>query len=272
MATLSELISTFERLWPLAGAEGWDAPGLVTGDANAQVKRVLLSVDVTADLIAEAIGDFDLVLSHHPYLMRGVTSIAQTNAKGSVLSTAIRNDLAIYAAHTNADIVSHGVSAAMASTLGLVDALPLVPSASDPKIGHGRIGRLAQPMLLGEFARHIAKTLPATATGVRVAGAYAQQVSLVALCGGAGDSFIDAAVAANADVYVTSDLRHHVVQETREAASLNGFQPALVDVSHWAAEWLWLEVAAEQLRALHPNLEFVVSDLRTDPFDFVITQ
>ena len=94
----------------------------------------------------------------------------------------------------------------------------------------------------------------------------------VAVCGGAGDSFIAAAASAGADVYVTADLRHHVVQEARESALLGDNPLALVDVSHWASEWLWLSAAASQLQAVHPSVEFVVSDLRTDPFDFVITQ
>jgi putative NIF3 family GTP cyclohydrolase 1 type 2 len=94
----------------------------------------------------------------------------------------------------------------------------------------------------------------------------------VAVCGGAGDSFIQAATSAKADVYVTADLRHHVVQDAREAAALSDGTPAIIDVSHWASEWLWLEQAAQELRKLHPEVEFEVCDLRTDPWDFVITQ
>jgi putative NIF3 family GTP cyclohydrolase 1 type 2 len=74
------------------------------------------------------------------------------------------------------------------------------------------------------------------------------------------------------DVYVTSDLRHHPVQDAREHSALSGGTPAIIDVSHWASEWLWLDIAAEQLGVLFPNVQFVVSQLRTDPWDFVVTQ
>lgn len=269
---LGQLIAAFEKLWPLDGAEGWDAPGLVTGKHNQRVSRVLLTVDVTREIVDEANdGEFDLVLAHHPYLLRGINSLDESLAKGATLSNAIRAGLAVYAAHTNADIVTTGVSQVMAEAFGIQDALPLVPGA-EKNVGHGRVGNLAAPIKLGDFARLIAKVLPSTATGVRVAGDFEQLVQRIAVCGGAGDSFILAAVDAGADVYVTSDLRHHPVQDAREQAQISGGTPALIDVAHWASEWLWLEVAAGQLANLFPNVQFVVSQIRTDPWDFVVTQ
>lgn len=269
---LGQLIAAFEKLWPLSGAEDWDAPGLVSGISSQRVSRVLLTVDVTREIITEAIdGEFDLVFAHHPYLLRGVKSLDESGPKGATLSNAIRAGVSIYAAHTNADIVANGVSAAMADAFGIQNARPLV-AASEPSEGHGRIGELPNEMRLGDFARLLAKVLPSTASGVRVAGNFDQPVRRVAVCGGAGDSFIPAALASGADVYVTSDLRHHPVQDAREQALLKNGSPAIIDVAHWASEWLWLDVAAEQLSNLFPNVQFVVSQIRTDPWDFVVTQ
>lgn len=269
---LGQLTAAFEKLWPRGGAEDWDAPGLVTGKESQRVSRVLLTVDVTSEIIAESIdGEFDLVFAHHPYLLRGINSLAESTAKGATLSNAIRAGVSIFAAHTNADIVENGVSAVMAEALGLQNASPLVAGQQE-SVGHGRIGNLAAPIKLGDFARLIAKVLPSTATGIRVAGDFDQEIESVAVCGGAGDSFIAAAGSAGADVYVTSDLRHHPVQDAREQSLLSGGVPALIDVSHWASEWLWLEVAAKQLSKLFPNVQFVVSQIRTDPWDFVVTQ
>ena len=269
---LSELIEHFEELWPLPGAEEWDAPGLVSGDVNQRVSRVLLSVDVTAEIMAEAAdGEFDLVFAHHPFLLRGVQTLAESSAKGKVLASAIRASVAIYSAHTNADIVDQGVSATLASIFGITAAKPLV-AASDSKTGHGRIGKLASPISLGDFARKVAGVLPSTAGGLKVAGDFDQVIHTVALCGGAGDSFISNALTDEADVYVSSDLRHHPVQDAREQSLASGKQMAIIDISHWAAEWLWLEVAANQLAERYPAVQFVVSHLRTDPWDFVVTQ
>jgi putative NIF3 family GTP cyclohydrolase 1 type 2 len=127
-------------------------------------------------------------------------------------------------------------------------------------------------MQLGDFARLIAKVLPSTASGVRVAGNYEQMVSKVAVSGGAGDSFISAAQASGADVFVTADLRHHPAQDAKEYALVARSPMALIDVSHWASEWLWLDVAAEILAKEFSNIQFVVSQIRTDPWDFIVTQ
>ena len=268
---LRELLAVLEGFWPASGANDWDAPGLVTGSPEARISRILLTVDVTHEVLAEAIdGGFDLIIAHHPLLLRGVKSLAEDTAKGSIVATAIKAGVAIFSAHTNADIVPNGVSAALASAFGLNGAVPLVETGL--AVGHGRIGRLAEPQTLGDFARALGKSLPSTATGIRVAGDFASQVQTVALCGGAGDSFIEAAYAAGADIYVTSDLRHHPVQEILERAKAEGREFGLVDISHWAAEWVWLDWAAADIQGRFASLQVVVSELRTDPWDFTVTQ
>ncbi|MDR5700162.1 Nif3-like dinuclear metal center hexameric protein [Agromyces aerolatus] len=268
---LRELLETVERLWPLSGAEGWDAPGLVTGDPHGSVSRVVLAVDAVAATVDEAVeSGADLLLTHHPLLLRGVTSVAEDRYKGALLARLIRADCALIAAHTNADVVEDGTSAILAERLGVTDATPIVPGV-DPARGLGRVGRLAEPTTLGRFARGLAEVLPATATGVRVSGGYEDVIETVAVCGGAGDSLLAHPAVLDADVYVTADLRHHPASEAREQALL-GRGPALVDVSHWASEWLWLDRAAAQLRAEHPDLELAVSELRTDPWDFQVVQ
>lgn len=268
----SELINRFNHLWPLVGAETWDAPGLIVGSENRKISRVLLSVDVTSGVLDEAInGQFDLILSHHPFIMRGITTVAESTSKGELITRAIRAGVDLYAAHTNADIVSGGVSETLALALGINNLTPLV-SGSEATIGHGRVGKLPEPVSLGEFARHVAKVLPPTAQGVKVAGDFDQTVQKIAVCGGAGDSFIHAAIAADVDVYLTSDLRHHPVQDAREGSRLNAGRPAIIDVAHWAGEWMWLEVAADSLSRDFGSVQFVVSQLRTDPWDFLVTQ
>ena len=270
--SLDELVHFFEELWPLGGAEDWDAPGLVCGSLERPMSRVLLTVDVTHDIIAEAEdGGFDLVFAHHPLLLKGVKTLSESSSKGSLISRSIRSNIAIYGAHTNADIVESGVSDVLARSLGLGSLTPLVPTLNSGE-GHGRIGLLDSPITLGDFARLAAKVLPSTASGIRVSGEFDQLVQRVAVCGGAGDSFIDAAIDAGVDVYLTSDLRHHPVQEARELSQLASGGPAFIDVAHWAGEWLWLEVAAAQLAKRFAKVQFVVSQLRTDPWDFVVTQ
>ena len=270
MAVLNDLVGTFETLWPPALAETWDAPGLVTGSSTAQIRKALLTVDLTHEVLEQAIQDgVDLVLAHHPYLMRGVNTMSESTVKGSVISDAIRNGISIYSAHTNADSAVNGVSEVFAKALGILDPKPLI--ANSDGVGLGRYGQLAASVTLGELATRLAKVLPPTASGIRVAGDYRQQVRSVGLCGGAGDSLLPEAQQVGLDVFITADLRHHVVQDAREARFV-GKDTAIIDVSHWASEWLWLEQAAQDLRKLHSDVVFEVCDLRTDPWDFVVTQ
>jgi dinuclear metal center YbgI/SA1388 family protein len=269
--SLSAVLDVVERLWPIAGAEAWDASGLVSGSGAATVERIVLAVDAVQDTVDEAIErDADLLIAHHPLLLRGVTTIAEDRYKGALLARLIRADCALLAAHTNADVVEHGVSDVIAARLGLRDARPIEPGA-DPATGIGRVGSLAEPVTLGRLARTLAEILPPTATGIRVAGEYDRPVRTVALCGGAGDAYLAAPAVLAADVYITSDLRHHPASEAREQARL-GSGPALIDVSHWASEWLWLDTAADQLRELLPGVDVIVSELRTDPWEFAVVQ
>lgn len=271
MTTVREVVDYAHALWPLSGAEEWDAPGLVVGSLDHDVTRILLAVDAVSETVTQACDiNADLLLTHHPLLMRSVTSVAEDRYKGHLVSKLIRSGVALLAAHTNADVVTDGVSDVLAQRIGMSNLKPLVPSSVEGT-GIGRIGELSSPMTLGALAQHLASVLPHTAGGVKVSGDFNQEVSTVSLCGGAGDSLLSNQLVLSSDVYITSDLRHHPAQEFREEALL-GSGPALIDISHWAAEWLWLDVAAAQLKKAFPNIHIEVSDVRTDPWDFLVVQ
>ncbi|MFI7578893.1 Nif3-like dinuclear metal center hexameric protein [Kocuria kalidii] len=272
---LSEVLETVERLWPLHLQEPWDASGLVTGRPDQPVHRILFAVDPVAEVVAEAVSTgADLLVTHHPLLLRGVTSVAADGPKGAVVHELIEHRCALLACHTNADSATDGVSDAVARAAGLGATTPLAPHPADPAVGIGRVGDLPEPVRLGELARRLSDAVPATAHGVRVAGDPEALVRRVAVCGGAGDSLFDEVRAAGADVYVTADLRHHPASEAREAAVGPGSDgtPYLVDLSHFASEWLWLPVGAAALRealaARGHDVQVEVSARCTDPWDF----
>ena len=375
MITIGELQTVLDRHYPPGSAQSWDRVGLVTGEVDDQVRGVLLTVDVTDEVIEQAIDlGANVIIAHHPLLLRGVNAIDPGHPKGRMITTLIRQQIALITAHTNADIPVGGVSDSLAVALGLTDARPLqvlpvhpveklityLPGDRlDPVIdalaaaGAGRIGlyercayssagtgtfqplpganpvigvvgdreevaehriemifersrrsavldallsshpyeqpayqviELSEPadagavagmgrvgtietVSLATFADHVAAVLPATAGGVRVAGDPSRMVTTVALQGGAGDDLLDDARRAGADVYLTSDLRHHPASEAVAWKD----SPALIDVAHWAAEWTWLPVLQQELRTRldDPAIKITVSELRTDPWDFV---
>jgi len=372
MPALSDVVALLERWYPPERAEDWDAVGLVCGDPEAEVRRILLAVDPVLAVAGEAVAaDADLVITHHPLFLRGTSTVAATTPKGRVVHDLLTHGCALYAAHTNADAPSGGVSESMGFALGLQHMWPLdadagesldkivvfVPATAaeslrsqlaDAGAGHigdydhasfsatgvgrfrplegaspavgsvgsiesveeerievvaprrlrgllvdviraahpyeepaydvyelaalpqvdrgsGRIGHLAEEMSLREFAERVRDALPETAHGVRVAGDPDQRVREVALCGGSGDFLLDRARAEGADVYVTSDLRHHPASELREHSG----SPALVDVAHWAAEGTWLPVLRGRLvDVLGDTVEVLVSTTNTDPWTF----
>ena len=264
------MTAVLDRLYDPAWAEGWDAVGLVCGDPEAEVRRVLFAVD-PVEAVAEEAAELgaDLVVCHHPLFLRPVHSVAATDAKGRLVHRLIQRSIALHVCHTNADSANPGVSDALAATLGLRVLRPLAPSSGStaaPDRGIGRVCELPEPLSLAEFVQRAAEALPTGAAGLRVSGDLKAAVRTVAVSGGAGDSLIGAARAAGVDVFLTADLRHHPLSETREQHPM-----ALVDAGHWSTEWPWLADAARLLtEALPPDtVETHVSRQVTDAWTAV---
>ncbi|MGH3795743.1 MAG: Nif3-like dinuclear metal center hexameric protein [Pseudonocardiaceae bacterium] len=263
-ATVRDVVTALEAAYPPALAESWDAVGLVCGDPAEPVRRVLVAVDPVAVIIDEALQqDAQLLVTHHPLLLRGVHGVPADDPKGALVHRLVRAGVGLFCAHTNADAADPGVSDALADVLGLRVTGPLSPRLHDlAAAGLGRIGELADAEPLRAFTSRVREALPATAWGVRAAGDPERLVRIVAVCGGAGDSLLDAAASAGVDVFVTADLRHHPVSEHLAAGG-----PALVDVAHWASEHPWCAQAASVVSAaLGGTVDVRVSQRRTDPW------
>ncbi|GIF11716.1 Nif3-like dinuclear metal center hexameric protein [Actinoplanes teichomyceticus] len=258
------MVDALDARYPRNWAESWDRVGLVLGEFERAVTRVLCVVDCVPETVDQALAiGADLIVAHHPLLLKPVSSIAPDTFKGRIVHRLIRAEVALYTAHTNADVANPGVSDALAARLGLTGLRPLVPAegaAAGEGRGVGRIGTLAQPLTLAGFAALVAERLPATAAGVRAAGDPGRQIRTVAVSGGAGDSFLADAAHAGVDAYLCADLRHHPVSE-----HLANGGPALLDAAHWATERPWLDDVAAWLGAEFP-VDVVVSDLDTDPW------
>ena len=262
---VADVVTLLDERYPAGWADDWDRVGLAIGEPSAPVHRVLFVIDCVAETVAEAIAvGADLIVAHHPLLLRGVSSVATTTYKGRAVHGLIKHDIALYVAHTNADQASPGVSDALAHRLGLLDLRPLRPSrrpgVTDDRLGSGRVGRLPAPVSLAAFAAHAADVLPPTAGGIRVAGDSGRVVTTVAVCGGAGDTYLADATAAGVDAYLTADLRHHPASE-----HLANGGPALIDAAHWATERPWLDDVATIVRR-DTGLATIVSNVDTDPW------
>jgi dinuclear metal center YbgI/SA1388 family protein len=275
---LGDVVSILDGLYDPSTAADWDQVGLVCGDPEAVVGKVLFAVDPTAAVVDEAIeSGAGLLVTHHPLFLFARPTAAATTWRGRLVHRLVSGRCGLLVVHTNADVARPGVSDALAAALGL-DATTTVPLRPDEesafsvvtsvptrgRTGLGRVGELLEPTTVSGLAQRAAAALPVGAAGVRASGDPSRTVTRVAVVGGAGDSELDLVRSLGVDAYVTADLRHH---PTADAMSAGG--PALLDVGHWASEYPWLHEAARLLAAglaVPDSVEVNVSSIRTDPW------
>lgn len=226
MPTVREIESALYRLAPREGAMDWDNVGQLLGDPAAEVTRVLVALDITEDVAAEAVRQHcQLIVSHHPVMnckWLPVQSVRADTPQGHLLMQILQNNMAAICMHTNLDVAPGGVNDALAAALGLEDPGPL----GDPE-GLCRMGTLAKEMPLHQFAQHVCRCLGAN--GVRYADA-GRPVRRVAVGGGACGDYESYAIAAGCDTFVTSDLTYHTFLDA-PGKGIN-----LLDAGHFPTE------------------------------------
>lgn len=272
--TVGDVVGVLEGAYPLAWAEDWDRAGLVLGERDATVSRVMLAVDPTLAVAREAVASgAELLITHHPLLLRGASFLPADDGKGAVVTHLLRAGTALWCGHTNVDRSTRGTVGAWLRALDLREPRPLLPGDAGEEAEHGSarfdlgtVGELPAPTTVGALAEQVAALVPATARGILHTGDAERPVRTVAVCPGAGDSFLEAATDSGADVYITSDLRHHPALEHLESAADPAAVPALIDVPHAASEALWLPLSAELLTEARPGLDVQITEQVTDPW------
>jgi dinuclear metal center YbgI/SA1388 family protein len=260
--TANELAEIIELRYPKSLAVEWDVVGFVTNNSNIEVNNILLTIDVTAEVIAEAIEkSINLIISHHPLIIDPDEISDIQNKRIQMRQQLEDKNLALYVAHTNADIAQGGVNDSLAKVIGLqnVEAFGVEKMA--------RKGNLTTQVTLREFANFLNDKLPKVKGSIQVSGKLDSKISKVALCGGSGASLLEEVRKEDVDVFVTADLKHHAVSDNE---NMNG--PALVSVSHWASEWVWLPELEQQLKTDLAQKQFnpriFISEISTDPWNF----
>ncbi len=272
--TVGDVLDVLEAAYPLHWAEAWDRAGLVLGERDAPAARVLLAVDPTLAVAREAVEhSAGLLITHHPLLLRGASFLPADDGKGAVVTALLRAGTALWCGHTNVDRSTRGTVGAWIEAFALTTPRPLLPGEDQAEAAHGSqrfglgaVGELPEPTTVGRLTAQVAQLVPATARGILHTGDPDREVRTIAVCPGAGDSFLDAATGSGADVYLTSDLRHHPALEHLESAADPARVPALIDVPHAASEALWLPHAARLLTEALPGLEVLTTSHTTDPW------
>ena len=246
---VKDIIRVIEDFAPLSIQEKWDNSGLCIGSPEAAVTSVLLGLDCTPELVDEAAAcGADMIVTHHPLIFSGLKKITPDDPTGAAVYKAVSAGISVYAAHTTADKVIAGVSGAMAARLCLNDVSVLDPG--EDGTGLGAVGYLPSPMSAGEAISYVKEKFALKI--VRVSRPVGGPVRKVALCGGAGSSLIDRAVAAGADLYVTGDVSYH------HFFTVPGFM--IMDIGHYESEKDIVEILFSLLKKNFPNFAVRISE------------
>lgn len=254
VAQIAEIIEDFA---PVSLQESYDNSGLQVGDPSMEVSGILICLDVTEDILQEAVGrSCNMIVTHHPLIFKGLKNLTGRDAVQRIAMRALREGVAIYSAHTNLDAAWDGVSHEMAHMLGLRDLKVLDPSDPAAQTGIGVIGNCG-PVPRMEFLRKVKETFNVKA--LRYSSATPGLViKTVALCGGSGASLIPRAIALGADAIVTGDVKYH---------DFTGFglDILIADIGHYESELCSAKILSRIIRDAYPDLTVYFSDKEKSP-------
>ena len=278
MLRIHEIVSAFEAVAPLALQESYDNSGLILGEMGAQVSKALLCLDSTEAVVDEAIAKgCDLIIAHHPIVFGGLKRFTGVDYVQRALIKAIRNNIAIYACHTNLDnVLRGGVNERIAQQLGFEAERVLRPVAADfgsfvgigglddsdvfRTAGAGVLCNLQKPMNVLDFLQHVKAKMGVEV--VKYTKCDVEMVSKVAICGGAGSFLIGDALRAGADAFITSDVKYH------EFFDAEG-KMLLCDIGHYESEKYTIDLFSNILSAKFPKFATIFAGTITNPIDYL---
>lgn len=224
---IADIIRRMENYAPTSLAEDYDNVGLLLGDDMREVTSVLLTLDVDFDVAREAAEcGANLIVSHHPLIFNPIKKMTADSAEGRCLMFLAENKISVYSAHTNLDSAEGGLCDLMAAMLGIEDTSPVLPGAEGE--GLGRVGLLPEDMTMGELCERVMEVYKLE--HIRFVGEESDIVRRAALCSGSGMSLTADVLKADADVFITGDIKYGAAREAY-ASGLN-----LIEVSHYDSE------------------------------------
>lgn len=242
MATVREIFNFIDEIAPFSSAEEWDNPGLLVGDENRIVNKILFALDITGDVIEQAVSSHaDLIITHHPVIFKPIFNVTAD----SLVYKLIRNNISIICAHTNYDKAQDGVNDILCRAVGLdsferCDGMCL------------NIGELKNMLLLQDFICNIKSILGGTVRYNN--GTYF--VKKIAVCSGAGSDYLKTAAVMGCDVLLTGDGSHHNFLDAQE------YGLALVCAGHFETETIAVEPLMKKIQKEF-GVDCVVAEQKT---------
>ncbi|MBR1387214.1 MAG: Nif3-like dinuclear metal center hexameric protein [Alloprevotella sp.] len=257
---IKEVVATLERFAPLPLQESYDNAGLQIGLTEAESSGVLLCLDVTEDVLEEALSlGCNTVVSHHPLLFRALRRLTDESMVERCVRMAVKNDLSVYSAHTNLDNARGGVNFQMADLLGLEDVDFLRP-AEGMDGGSGIVGRLAEPMPMERFLREVQDTFGVDCLFHNRTSK--SQIASVAYCGGAGAFLLGDALRMGVDAFLTGEMGYHDYFGVED--------DILIGVlGHYQSERYTMSLLRRILSEAHPTLPIYETTVNTNPIKYL---
>lgn len=262
MYKVSEILSYITEVAPIQWQESYDNSGLLIGDSNALVDKVLLTLDVTEEVVDEAAeNSYHLIISHHPLIFKGLKNILHDDVTGRIIAKAIKNDISIAAMHTNLDNSFYGVNRVLAEKLTLKNLQILQAKDAEIQIGSGMIGTLENEMTELDFLKLIKEKL--NIPSIRHSNLLRKNIKKVAVCGGSGAFLIDDAKRCDADVYVTADLKYHDFFEADN-------EILIIDAGHFETEQFTKQLFADIILKKNPKFAVQISRVNTNSVNYFV--
>lgn len=257
---VKDILTALESFAPLSLQDDFDNAGLQIGSADDEVLGVLLCLDVTPEVIEEAVKEgCSVVVSHHPLLFKSLRRVSDETMVEKCVRLAVKNDVTVYSAHTNLDNAEGGVNFEIARRLDLQNVSFLSPS-HDGVGGSGVIGELAEKEDSRSFLLRVKQVFGVER--LMCNGTLSRPIRRVALCGGAGDFLLEKAISAGADCFLTGEVHYHVYFGHEE-------QIQIAAIGHYESERYTVDLLARRLQKLFPELMIKKTKINTNPIQYL---
>jgi len=263
MKKIKDIIRIMEEFAPKTLKEDFDNVGLMVGDRNKEVKKILLALDCTLDVIQEAKEKrVDLIITHHPLIFRKPSSITTDTLIGKKIIELIKNDISLYSSHTNLDSAENGLNETIVNILGYStnELIEVNKMARNDNEGLGRIVRLEDFIKLEDLIEDIKEKLNVKSVKV-VKGC--EKVKNIAIINGSGSDFFEKAYQKGADCIITGDTTYHYASDYKELGV------SIIDTGHFSSEWIVFLQVMNKLRDKLQDIEILISTKSEDPYTFV---
>lgn len=248
MSRVIDFYDFIDGIAPFETQESWDNSGFLVGSGEKEIKKVLLALDATEDVLNEAAEKgAELIITHHPVIFGALKEFHPKN----IAFLAAEKGIAIISAHTCLDIADGGVNDCLADALGLKDVIKI-----DDGEGLMRMGELEESLSCEELIKYVAGKL--NVGGIKYTPTD-KKIRKVAVCGGSGGDLYPFAIKAGADAFVTANIKHNQWIEMRR----KGF--CVLDAGHFCTENTVIEPLAKKLSANFGDAEIIVSEVSEDP-------